>query len=145
MALPGSPEGGRRDCERRFSDEFGSLPGACLGHAAKVEKQRLTWRTEMRVPLVSAGAVGLVADPPGSIAWWPQAIRLLARGVRRMRARQVRRIGLAKLAGLPDHLLRDMGISRSELRYERRPSLPDAFTVYGSDSYTRVWGDGPRR
>jgi len=48
-------------------------------------------------------------------------------------------------AGLPAHLPKDIGVSRSDLAAAGRPRLSDAFTIYGPEAYTRFWGDGSWR
>jgi uncharacterized protein YjiS (DUF1127 family) len=84
----------------------------------------------MSIPLVDAAAARRVSS-----ALWRVALRFARHFRRRMRRRVV--------AGFSEHLLKDIGVSRSEVACERQTWLPDGFTVYGSDSYVRIWGDDP--
>jgi uncharacterized protein YjiS (DUF1127 family) len=85
------------------------------------------------------GAVAASFEPGDLNSVWKDILKF-ARA--RAEAAKLRRRMVAaerEIAQMPDHLLADIGIRRTDLGCARPRWLPDAFTVFGPDADTRFW------
>jgi uncharacterized protein YjiS (DUF1127 family) len=95
---------------------------------------------EMRVLEIN-GAVALNLEPGDVGSLWKRLAAFMAARIAATRIRRSKQACERELARLPDHLLTDIGVRRSELTSARPRWVPDAFVIYGPDAYSRVWGD----
>ena len=96
---------------------------------------------EMQVQEIN-GAVALKMEPSDLGSLWRRITRFIASLVEAELKRQKRRLYESALAELPDYLLADVGLRRSDLVYARRRELPDDFTIFLPRTLPRALG-GP--
>jgi hypothetical protein len=87
------------------------------------------------------GAVALNMEPGELGSVWRRLAAFMAARIEATRMRRIRQAGKREFVSLPDYLLTDVGLCRSEPAHVPHRWLPDAFTIYGPDAYSRVWGD----
>jgi uncharacterized protein YjiS (DUF1127 family) len=90
------------------------------------------------------GAVALNMERGDLGSLWRRFVAFLSKRFEAARMSQMRQAGERELASLPDHLLTDIGVRRSDLAGVRARWFSDAFTIYGPDACSRIWGDHPR-
>src|SRR4051794_29452318 len=93
--------------------------------------------------LLVIGTVALIADLHVTGSRWTWSWHSFASGLATLRATRVRRRAQRDLARLPDYLLSDIGVTRSDLR-PVRSWFPDTLFNGNPDIWARGWIDGGR-
>jgi uncharacterized protein YjiS (DUF1127 family) len=87
------------------------------------------------------GAVAASFEPHDLSSFWNGIVKFVSARAEAATLRRRILAGEREIAQMPDHLLADIGIRRTDLSCARRRWLPDAFTVFGPDTDARFWMD----